>query len=153
MLYVPARDVLVSAPRDLNDDEIRAERISKLCRAGLVLDGDGVLNAMGHGENTFIRLRTSRGEGAGVALANAEQMGELSRHVHETLLEMARELRSGSIACDPYFRSQQDNACAKCDFYDVCHFTPGVGSDRHRVLQKITTENVWELMKGGDGHG
>ena len=111
------------------------------------------MDAMGHGENTYIKLRSGRGEGAGVTVANAEQLGQLSRHVQETLLEMARQLRSGSIACDPYFRTQTDTACATCDFYDICHFSPGVGSDRHRVLQKLPAETVWSFLKGGDDDG
>ena len=88
-----------------------------------------------------------------MTLATAEQLGALSRHVHETLLGMARELRAGSIACDPYFRTQQDTACMRCDFYDICHFTPGTGADRHRLLKKLTPDTVWELLKGGDEHG
>ena len=153
VLYVPARDVLVSAPGDLSDEEIQKKRVSQLRRSGLVLDGDGTLEAMEHGEKTYIKLRSARGEGAGVTLATAEQLGALSRHVHETLLGMARELRAGSIACDPYFRTQQDTACMRCDFYDICHFTPGTGADRHRMLKKLTPDTVWELLKGGDEHG
>ena len=151
VLYVPARDVLVSAPGDLTDEEIRKKRLSQLRRSGLVLDG--TLDAMEHGENTYIKLRSPRGEGAGVTLATAEELGLLSRHVRDTLLDMARELRAGSIACDPYFRTQQDTACMRCDFYDICHFTPGTGSDRHRVLQKLAPETVWQFLKGGDGNG
>ena len=108
---------------------------------------------MGHGENTYIKLRSTRGEGAGVLLATAEQLGALSRHVHRTLLDMAQELRAGSIACDPYFRTQQDTACLRCDFYEICHFAPGTGADRHRVLQKLTPDAFWTLLKGDDEHG
>ena len=153
VLYVPARDVLVSAPGDLTPEEIRDKRLAQLRRSGLVLDGDGAMDAMEHGEHAYIKLRSSRGEGPGVTLATAEQLGQLSRHVHETLLDMARELRSGSIACDPYFRSQQDNACTHCDFYDICHFAPGSGADRHRVLKKLTPDTVWTLLKGGEDDG
>ena len=153
VLYVPARDVLVSAPGDLSDEEIRLKRLAQLRRSGLVLDGDGALQAMGHGENTYIKLRSTRGEGAGVLLATAEQLGALSRHVHRTLLDMAQELRAGSIACDPYFRTQQDTACLRCDFYEICHFAPGTGADRHRVLQKLTPDAFWTLLKGDDEHG
>ena len=151
VLYVPARDVLVAAPGDLSDEEIQTKRLAQLRRSGLVRED--TMDAMGHGENTYIKLRSGRGEGAGVTVANAEQLGQLSRHVQETLLEMARQLRSGSIACDPYFRTQTDTACATCDFYDICHFSPGVGSDRHRVLQKLPAETVWSFLKGGDDDG
>ena len=151
VLYVPARDVLVSADADLPDELLRKKRGAQLRRSGLVLDG--TLQAMERDGDAYIKLRTNRGEGAGVTLATAEQLGQLSRHVQETLLDMSRELRSGSIACDPYFRTQQDTACTNCDFYDICHFAPGSGTDRHRVMKKLTTDTVWALLKGGEEDG
>ena len=153
VLYVPARDVLVSADSDLPDEKLAEKRRADLLRSGLVLDGADNLHAMERDGNSFVQVRTHRGDGAGVLLASAEQLGQLSRHVRTTLLEMARELRSGSIACDPYFRTQQDTACARCDFYDICHFSPENGSDRHRVIQKLTRDEVWTLLKGDDAHG
>ena len=45
------------------------------------------------------------------ALASAEQLGLLARHIETTLLDLAHELRDGSITADPYFRSGQDTAC------------------------------------------
>ncbi|MFR0796253.1 MAG: hypothetical protein ACLSHG_08035 [Oscillospiraceae bacterium] len=62
------------------------------------------------------------------ALASAEQLGLLARHIETTLLDLAHELRGGSITADPYFRSGQDTACTHCDYLTVCHFTPGMGA-------------------------
>ena len=153
VLYVPARDVLVSSPENLTDGALAQKRSALLRRSGLVLDGDGAMQAMERDGETYIKLRSPRGEGAGVTLATAEQLGQLSRHVNETLLEMARELRAGDISCDPYFRTQQDTACMRCDFYEICHFAPGTGTDRHRVLKRIKPDDVWTLLKGGEADG
>ena len=150
VLYVPARDVLLSAPGDLSDAEIAKKRAAQLRRSGLVLGDDAVLEAMEHGaEKRYIPLRTNRGEGAGVALASAEQLGLLARHIQETLLQLARELRAGSITADPYYRSQQDTACTYCDYLDICHFAPGASGDAHRVLEKLPATKVWSRLEGG----
>ena len=65
------------------------------------------------------------------------------------LLDLAHELRDGSITADPYFRSGQDTACTHCDYLTVCHFTPGAGGDCHRVLTKLPADKVWSNLKGG----
>ena len=65
----------------------------------------------------------------------------------------AHELRDGSITADPYFRSGQDTACTHCDYLSVCHFTPGVEGDCHRVLTKLPADKIWSSLKGGEPHG
>lgn len=86
-------------------------------------------------------------------LASAEQLGLLARHIETTLLDLAHELRDGSITADPYFRSGQDTACTHCDYLSVCHFTPGVEGDCHRVLTKLPADKIWSSLKGGEMHG
>lgn len=155
VLYVPARDVLVSAPGDLSDGEIAQKRAAQVRRSGLILSDPDVLNAMEHGDaKRYLPVRFNRsGEAAGDALASAEQLGALSRHIQQTLLELARELRGGSITADPYYRSQQDTACTYCDYLDICHFAPGADGDRHRVLEKLPATKVWHALEGGESHG
>ena len=43
----------------------------------------------------------------------------------------------------------QDTACTHCDYLTVCHFTPGMGGDCHRVLTKLPADKVWSNLKGG----
>ena len=85
------------------------------------------------------------GGAAGAALASAEQLGALSRHISLLLSRMAGELRQGGIAADPWFRSAAENACATCDFRDACHFDEQ--TDRRRVLEKLKTEDVWQRIE------
>ena len=61
---------------------------------------------------------------------------------------MAKELHSGCIAADPFFRSQSDNACRYCDYASACHF--GGEEDKIRYLEKLKAEEFWtRLEKGG----
>ena len=60
---------------------------------------------------------------------------------------MARELRRGSIAADPYYRSQEENACRNCDFFDACHFAEGENGEQGRFVPKLSTAQVWDKME------
>jgi ATP-dependent helicase/nuclease subunit B len=62
------------------------------------------------------------GKYVGDALATAEQLGHLSAYVDSLLTGMARELRAGSIAADPWYRSAGENTCLYCDYRNACHF-------------------------------
>jgi len=147
VLYLPARDVLVRAKADMSAEEILAEKAKSRRRSGLLLDDPAVLQAMEHGEApTYLPVKFKDGVPAGDALADLEQLGTLSRHIDTTLRELARELHAGSIAADPWFRTQTENACMFCDYAAACHRTD---DEPVRYLTKLPPEAVWELMKKG----
>ena len=124
VLYVPARDVLLSAPERLSAEAILKEKSKKLRRSGLRLSEEDVLAAMEHSDAPrYIPVSVNREGGyKGDALATAEQLSRLARYINDTLTGMAGELRRGSISADPWFRSENENACLTCDYYDACRF-------------------------------
>ena len=147
VLYVPARDVLVSANFSLSPEEILAHKARARKRSGLVLDDPAVLEAMEHGQAPrFLPVRYNKsGEAAGDSLASAERLGLLSRHIDATLRALTRELRKGSIAADPWYRTQTENACALCDFASACHFNEQ--SDNVRRLTRLKPGEVWSRLE------
>ena len=150
VLYVPARDVLVSAKAELDDEEIIAEKAKQLRRSGLLLDDAEILRAMERGDTPqYLPLRFKDGRYSGEALASAERLGRLSRHIDRALRAMAAELRAGSIAADPYFRSQTDSACALCDYRDACHFDEE--TDMRRYLTRLPAKEVWDKIETEEG--
>ena len=153
VLYHPARDVCVSVPEDVSDEEAARRRVSALRRSGLVLDGDGVLDAMDtEAQKRFVTLRRAGAvTGKGVDLAKAEDLGRLARHVEETLLTLTKSLREGEIPAKPIYRTMADNACTWCDYRHVCHFSPGERGDEARVLTPMNAQEVWAKLKEEGG--
>ena len=148
VLYVPARDPLLSAASDLSDEELAARRAQGLARSGLLLDDPQVLFAMEKSDSPLrLPVKWKDGVPSGEALASSERLGLLGRHIEETLRAMARELKAGSIAADPYYKSAQDNACRWCDYADACRLRDGEGGDRRRYLEHLPATRIWNLLK------
>ena len=146
VMYLPARDALLSAERRPDDETLDAERARALRRSGLVLGDEALIEAWeGGADKRYIPVSFRSGKPVS-GVASAEQLGRLSHHIRERLSEMAGELRRGSIAADPYFRSGGENACQFCDFYDACQFTDGENGERCRYLPKLRDDKVWELI-------
>lgn len=145
VLYSPARDQRISAAVRPDDEQLEKKRREGLRRSGLILDEDEVIAAMERGESPgYIPVKINKsGKTAGDALVSAERLGELSRFVEKTLRGLAQELRGGSIAADPYFRSAQDNACLYCDYAGACGFGD-YGGEQQRLLVKYTNDEAWE---------
>ena len=149
VLYVPARDALVSARADMTAEEILAEKAKARRRSGLLLDQGDILAAMERGETPqYIPVRLKDGAYQGDALASAEQLGALCRHIDATLQELAAQLRGGSVAADPWFRSQTDSACRYCDYAAACHFD--AHEDKIRYINALRPAQVWEALAQPD---
>jgi len=148
VMYVPARDVLVSAGADISDEAILEEKLKSLRRSGLVLDDEKILRAMEKSdEPVYIPVTVKKGVYSGEGLASAERLGLLSRHIDATLQDMAREMHTGCIAADPYYRSSGENACRFCDYASACHF--GGEEDKIRYLEKFKAAEFWKRLEEG----
>ena len=154
VLYIPAKDVVISSGTRLSDEALEKERSGRVKRSGLILDNPGVINAMEHGEDPkYIPVKFKNGVPQGDALVSAERLGLLARHIDDTLRSMAAELRRGSIAADPYYRAQQECACANCDYVEACRFTDGENGEHMRPTPRLAATKVWNILEGGGENG
>ena len=154
VLYAPARDAVLPVSGGESDEEISAERSKKLMRSGLLLNVPEVVEAMESGSKPrYIPVKfTKDGAPTGDSLATAEQMGLLRRHIEKTLRLMSREIRSGGITADPYYRSETDNACLYCEYFEACHFDESMG-DSVRSLPTLRTQEAWALIGEEESDG
>ena len=152
VLYLPARDAVVRGNRSMSDEAWRKAMDKELRRSGLVLDDPAVLDAMepaGEGGYRFLPLKVSKSTGAisGEALATAEQLGKLGRHIQKVLEEICRELARGDISADPFWRGPEKNACRWCDYAAACHFEEGRGGDCRRWLPSVGAQEFWANLE------
>ncbi len=151
VMYVPARSAILSVTDEKDEAEIQKKRDESQKRSGLVLDEERLIHAWEHGEEQrYIPLRFRYGKPDSNSIASLERMGLLSRHIKNYLVEMAGQLRRGSIAADPFYRSQQENACLHCDFFSACHFADGENGEHCRFQPKLSADVVWNRMEGGE---
>ncbi len=157
VLYVPVRDELPDAPRDVDEDALRAMRDKALRRSGLLSDDMELLEAMEHGlegDGRFIpvTIKTKKGEdeptlAAKSAVADLAKFGRLARYTHEKLLEMGRELRAGSVIADPCKKDKTSSYCDWCEFRAACRFDETAG-DKARWLRHLSDEDFWQQVGG-----
>ncbi len=148
VMYLPARDVLLSMDRNTDPAVVRAAVDKELRRSGLVLSDPEVLRAMEHGdlsESRFLPVSLGRG-GIPGGLATAEQLGKLGRYVERLLERVARELRQGNIDADPCGHGENDSVCAWCEFASACHFTDGQGGDHMSLIRPVRPEEFWQQV-------
>ena len=154
VLYLPARDEILSAERNITPERLQSEREKTLRRSGLLLAEPAVLQAMEHDSLTephFLPLRVGRDGQLSGSIASAAQLGRLGKYVEELLHQIAGEIRQGNIDADPCCHSEEDSVCQFCDWADACHFRDGRDTDHLRYILPVKQEEFWDSLKEGDG--
>lgn len=146
VLYIPARNPVVSGTRSMQAEWVAHLREAELRRCGLVLDNAAVLWAMEHaddGKCRFLPLDSNRKEW----LVSDRQLDALDRHITQKLKEVSEGLAAGDISAAPYWHDDKKNACRYCRYMDACHFEEGCG-DTIRHCQAIDGATFWEKLMG-----
>jgi ATP-dependent helicase/nuclease subunit B len=149
VLYLPARDVLIHAPRGIDNTKLRSEMDKELRRSGMVLDKPEVLNAMEHGVldgPRFLPIALDKEGSITKGVATAEELGKLGRYVDKLLERIAREMRSGNIDADPCGRGENDNVCMYCEFASACHFADLDPEEHLEVIRSVKPEDFWRYV-------
>lgn len=150
VLYLPARDVIVSEKRGASPAKIESDIQKELRRSGLVLEDADILRAMEHDalENpVYLPISVKKDGTITDGVASAHQLGRLGKYTEYLLRQIAGELARGNVDADPISRSPQDTACRWCAYASACYFRDGVGSDRRRYLKKTSPADFWQNIE------
>ena len=151
VLYLPARDDLLSVQRNISPEALQAEREKQLRRSGLLLAEPRVLQAMEHEALTqprYLPLRVNKSGNLSGSLASAAQLGQLGRYVETLLHDIAREVRGGNIDADPCCHTEEDSPCRYCEWAPACHFQDGRDRDHFHYILPVKPEDFWQELNG-----
>lgn len=150
--YFPARIPVISTNGVMTDEEVKAERLKKLKRKGLLLMDEDVLRAMEPYDKP-VRMSYTRKKDGTISgdLADREQMKLLKSYVFMLLGRFVDDIASGCVTPNPYTRGSEHNACRFCPYGAVCH--PEYVEDR-RNYKTMSSQWFWESVgKELEGHG
>ena len=123
VLYLPARDVIVSEKRDASAAKIESDIQKELRRSGLVLEDAQVLRAMEHDaleKPVYLPITLKKDGTITDGVATAHELGRLGRYTEHLLEQIAGELARGNVDADPAYRTPQDGACRLCAYASAC---------------------------------
>lgn len=143
--YFPARVPFISSDKKLSEEEASEFRKNSWKRSGLLLDDEGVLEAMGSEENTsrFPFRRKKDGTISG-DVAKAQQFQDLKAYVFHLLRNMVDDVATGKIEPNPYSRGSRHNACSFCPYGAVCHMAK---VDNRRNYRAISADEFWNHVQ------
>ena len=151
VLYLPARDGILTAQRNIPPEKLQAEREKQLRRSGLLLAEPQVLQAMEHEaltEPRYLPLRVNKSGNLSGSLASAAQLGKLGQYVETLLRDIAGEIRRGNIDADPCCHTEEDSPCRYCDWAPACHFQDGRDGDHLTYILPVKPEEFWREIEG-----
>lgn len=145
VLYFPARVERVLLPDRLDAQTLEKKRDSSRKRSGLLLDDEGVLQAMEPcaDDPQFMPYSYNK-EGARTGnIASTAQLRLLEKHVFSTVAALADTLYAGELTPNPYYFDAMNNACQWCPYGGIC------GGGEKRWPEKLyKADALWERLEG-----
>ena len=152
VLYLPARDVVVTLPRNSTPEEIRQERDRKLKTSGLLLNDLPMLRARDRNDPPrFMPVTYGKDGLPSRGTADAGQMKALEGFVQGLLLRMGEELLSGKAEASPLAETLSDDSCRWCDYARICGFDRK--KQEKRLLPRLGEAEFWALAGGAGAKG
>lgn len=138
VLYLPAKDPILSAMGGESEETLLRVRDAALLRRGLLLDRPELYQ-----QEQFLPIRLKKdGEfDAKSAVASRESFLKISGRINRILHDIVQDIHAGNIDANPYYKSAVESACDFCDMRGACHFDERAG-DRKRYLFVTRKEDL-----------
>ncbi len=146
VLYMPAREGVLSVERGTPPEQIAAERAKGYKMNGLLIDNISVLCDMEEGlSGLFIPAKLNRDGSLDKAskVAGLEEFGRLCRHINRLVCQMADRLIEGKVGALPASGLGYD-PCRYCDYKTICR-REAQGAKRN--LQEMSRQELMEELK------
>jgi len=154
VLYFHAYEPVISAPKDISDEDLMYMRKDKLKRNGLVRADYELVVAMDNtisGASKYIPVSVNKDGTVRMtsSVATKEQFELIRKGVNKVIVQMAKCLEEGSIEISPYEKKDGFVYCQYCDYKSVCRFDHERGN-RTRKIVKRSREEIFKMF-GGEG--
>lgn len=146
VLYLPATLPVISAERDISEEQLHTEQLRSMKMSGLLLDDPEIIQAMEADANgIFIPAKLNKqgqADARSSEVASLGRLGRLKKRVEALLLQMAETLRRGDIAAVPLAGSR--DACEWCGYRAVCRHE---AEDPVKFLIDRPSDKVWASLE------
>ncbi len=153
IMYMPARDDLLSFPKDPSKEEQEREKNKAKKRSGLLLNQGEVLSAWENVAEDEKKYTPSAGKTKKQPQISEEQMELLRGYLQGIVKETAEEMHNGSIDANPFYVGETENACQNCRFPEACQFRDGEQGETCCRMPKLSDEEVWGRIRGERENG
>ena len=147
VLYMPARDRVVSVERDAGEEQAEKQRMKLWKMSGLLLDDITALTGMEQElAGVYIPVKQNKDGSIDMnrsSVATAAQMGVIRRSIEETIIRMTQDLQAGEVAACPIEGASDRSPCDWCDYRAICgheqedHCRPFVKLDKAAAIREL----------------
>ncbi len=150
VLYMPAHEPSIAAPRGEKDEDLQKETEKQLRMDGLVIDDPDVIAAMDKGgSGKYIPVVLKDGvPKSREHVASVSEMKAVMGYLKTLISDMAEELQNGNIQAVPLSGGNRYDACAWCPYHAVC----GHEHDDHaREMDNFKRDDAMKIFSEGKG--
>ncbi len=154
ILYMGLIDNIVKAPKNLSDEKIEEEIKKNFKMQGVILADVEIVRMMDttldSGYSNIIPVGISKKTGTIIesksSVIQKEDFTNLQKQVRKIIKEISKEILKGNIEINPYYY-QKNTPCERCNYKNICCFTPGIYDNKYRYIFKNDKKKIFEDLK------
>ena len=157
MFYFKIDNPMISSKKQLSEEEIEKEILSKLKFDGLLLKDPKIIMSMDkdmtNGDGSLIIPAKFKKDGnlaSSDALITEKQFDILREYVNKKVVELCSEMISGNIKLEPY-EDDKEYLYENSPYAHIFQFDTAIPGNKYKVLEKDKPKEVWEKMKDAVG--
>lgn len=148
MLYYNISNPIVKEDDSGDQEKIEQKIRKELAMKGVVSQGSILLSDRDRTGEVVDSIKFGKdGVKNNNNIFSQEQLEKLAEFETEKMKNMAGEILNGNISTTPLRHKEPAiDACAYCNYKDVCNFTPGVHGGKERHVPSVTKDEIWEMI-------
>lgn len=154
ILYFGLLEQMIKANKNMTEEEIEAKIKANFKMKGLILADVNVIKMhdknLEDGKDSKIiqaNLDKDGNVGAKTKCVTKYQFEDLQKYINKTLKQISKEILSGKIDIKPAYRVNKPTPCSYCSYNPICGFNSGICKRKYNYIEKLTKEEVLNLIK------
>lgn len=154
-LYFHVHNPLLQAANGMSVEQAYEQMMKKYKMRGLVLADREVVSLMdeplekGYSDVLPVAVKADGSFYSNASVATTEQWDMLRGTARHVIQDIGTRITDGDVRIDPY-RLGTKKACDFCSYKPVCQFDELTEGNEYHVLPRMTKEEVWMKMEGGE---
>ena len=154
ILYFNLVDFMLSANKNLTNEELEQELKKRYKMKGIILDDIKVIKMMDtkldSGFSDLIPVYLDKDGNVSQKRSSTiskENFENLQKQVIKTVKDISNQILNGDISLKPYYDKNKKTPCEYCQYHSICNFNTKNKGNSYFYIPNLSNEEIFEKIK------
>ena len=154
IFYFSLLEPMINADSRMDTDKIEEELRKRFKMKGLIIADVKIIkmndNTLESGVSKIVPAGINKSGTVAQNRTNgvtSEEFKVLQEYIYKTIKDISKEILSGKIDLNPYYKKGKSTPCEYCEYKSICGFKSGENKNQYNYISDRTKDEVIMKMK------